>query len=635
MAFRSITPAMSAHLDQTVTTLSACVTLTPDPSQLAPAEYYTEHDRDLVWQNNTYTSADIEISTIQTSLDFRSDNCTIAFGILTQEEGDQLAARYLNAEIDIFLLNHQDTSDTMGRVDLFFGYVDSVDIKRDKEKWGITLNIRSELARLASKNMERYSRTCRTAFGSTTCGVPVAVTGVDKFEVFPYTARRGDQRYTFPSVFTSIPSSTWQQISGSWTIALPNISYAASNVVTGVLRNTITYTPTKEIWAVTLTASNTSSGYEVILRQKDSSGNLLTEQKSKPFDSGDSHTLTGVWREGVSEIELEVTAPAGVLTSFSDISFKEFNLNDVDKTRHKLARVPKANLNEELGLENPYFHIQGNIAATLDTTLITGWSGVVSSTYSISGGQLNLTNGYIEQKITLPPISCSLIPQGCYHILYQIPHTLTAGASLDIEITILDSSSTVIQTYTATNQQDGLFQVTATDPYYVNVKLTETTGANPATIDSVRLFLINAYYGSTNDNTSVTLSSAVDRGTTGDIWYAETLPVWFRTTVTGVTSQRDFTVDTTGLTAGDYYGSILWVSGKNAGLMSPLTGWNETAGSITLPTNVPNTIQVGDVLTLNAFCSKDISACADYNNAINFVGEPFLPTANDLSSIIS
>ena len=625
---------MSAHLDQTVTTLSACVTLTPDPSQLAPAEYYTEHDRDLVWQNNTYTSADIEISTIQTSLDFRSDNCTIAFGILTQEEGDQLAARYLNAEIDIFLLNHQDTSDTMGRVDLFFGYVDSVDIKRDKEKWGITLNIRSELARLASKNMERYSRTCRTAFGSTTCGVPVAVTGVDKFEVFPYTARRGDQRYTFPSVFTSIPLNTWQQISGSWTIALPNISYAASNVVTGVLRNTITYTPTKEIWAVTLTASNTSVGFSVTVRQLDSSGNILAVQTSDDMDLGNSHAVTGVWRSGVVSIEIEVNARAGQLTSFSDISFKEFNLIDIDKTRHKLARIPGRDLSEEIPLINPYFVIDGDIGNTLDITKLTGWEGLISVNYYVSGGTLYLTGGYIEQIADFPSVACSLIPSGCYHIAYEVNHTLSGSSSLDVTVDILDPLGNITQSATFTNTTSTMFQVTTTDPSEIKIKVEETSGVSSVAIDSIRVFFINAYLSSSADSSEITLNSASDRGTLGDIWYQETLPVWYETQVTAVSSNKEFTVQLTGLPTETSYSSVLWVTGQNAGLSHPITGWTEAQGTVSLPNYTPKPILVGDKITMQVFCRKRIQDCAEFNNAINFVGEPFLPTAEDISNLI-
>ncbi len=635
MAFRSITPAMSAHLDQTVTTLAACIKITPDESQLAPEEYYTEHDVNLIWQGNTYVSSDVEISTIQTSLDFKSDNCTITFGILTQEEGEELAARYLNAGIDIFLLNHQDTSETMGRVDLFFGYVDSVEVKRDKEKWIIILNIKSELAKLAAKNMERYSRTCRTAFGSTLCGVPVVITGNDKFEVFPYTAKRGDQRYSFPATATQITLGTWQEISGSWTINLPNISYAASNTVTGVIRNTFAYTPTKEMWSLNLYASATSTGFEAIIRQKDAAGNILTQHRSGPYDIGNSHSFSGVWRVGVATVEIEIHAPANVLTSFSDIRFYEFDLVEIDQTRHKLARIPKPNLNEELPILNPYFHIQGDFGNTLDVTKLAEWDGLINGNIAVFQSTLQLTDGYVEQQIKVPPVACSLIPDGCYHILYDIPHTLGTGSSLDIEIQILDASQTVVQTYTATNTQSDLFQITTVNPYYIKVKLTETTGANPAYIDSVRLFLINAYYGNTQDGTEVTLTAATDRGQNNDIWYAETLPVWYRTVVTSVTSQKDFTIDTTGLPTDTYYGSILWVSGPNAGLHTPITGWTEATGAITLPMKAPKPISVGDILTINVFCDKSINACATFNNAVNFVGEPFIPTVDDLADIVS
>jgi uncharacterized phage protein (TIGR02218 family) len=76
------------------------------------------------------------------------------------------------------------------------------------------------------------------------------------------------------------------------------------------------------------------------------------------------------------------------------------------------------------------------------------------------------------------------------------------------------------------------------------------------------------------------------------------------------------------------YGQLRWLSGKNAGLTTPILA----SGADHILLAVPPAFSVfpGTRALLTQGCNKTITACSErFGNAINFRGEPFLP-GNDL-----
>lgn len=103
----------------------------------------------------------------------------------------------------------------------------------------------------------------------------------------------------------------------------------------------------------------------------------------------------------------------------------------------------------------------------------------------------------------------------------------------------------------------------------------------------------------------------------------------FNGTVSGVTSRRRFN---TGFTQADGYfawGFVTWVTGLNAGLSMEIIQYAQTGGEFVLWLPLPKNIQAGDQFQLTLGCDKKFATCASkFGNAINFRGEPFVPTGD-------
>lgn len=73
-------------------------------------------------------------------------------------------------------------------------------------------------------------------------------------------------------------------------------------------------------------------------------------------------------------------------------------------------------------------------------------------------------------------------------------------------------------------------------------------------------------------------------------------------------------------------GFILWVTGDNAGLRSPVARSLLSTHTVTLTQNPPKAIQVGDTGVAIPGCDKALDTCiTKWNNVLNFRGEPNVP----------
>lgn len=83
-------------------------------------------------------------------------------------------------------------------------------------------------------------------------------------------------------------------------------------------------------------------------------------------------------------------------------------------------------------------------------------------------------------------------------------------------------------------------------------------------------------------------------------------------------------------------GRLLWTSGKNAGMAIDVGrhDWSGTAMRLTLWSQPPFTVELGDAFQITAGCDKQFSTCRmRFSNALNFRGFPHMPGNDHLLKI--
>lgn len=99
----------------------------------------------------------------------------------------------------------------------------------------------------------------------------------------------------------------------------------------------------------------------------------------------------------------------------------------------------------------------------------------------------------------------------------------------------------------------------------------------------------------------------------------------FTATITEVISRAQFKASALTQDAGFFTGGeVLFTSGDNDDLRMEIKEFDSTKVTLCLP--MPNTIQVGDTITIKSGCDKTAATCAaKFNNLINFRGFPDVP----------
>lgn len=169
---KTLTPAMSAHLNGTVTTLA---TLWRVRRRDGVEAYFTDHDQDITYEGATYKA----------STGFRRSDVATMHGIAVDDletegilDGDQLTARDLrlglwdDAEVWIGLINWADPS--MGQVALRRGHLGEV-VLQHNGTW--TAELRGLLMRTGQKVLEHYQPTCRADLADARCQVDLSSAG--------------------------------------------------------------------------------------------------------------------------------------------------------------------------------------------------------------------------------------------------------------------------------------------------------------------------------------------------------------------------------------------------------------------------------------------------------------------------
>lgn len=159
---------LSAHLAQEVTTLATCWSIKrKDGTTL----YFTEHDRDLVVDGNTYVAAlGMSPTAVSSQSGLAVDNLEFE-GMLSAEaitEADILSGRYDHAKISIFMVNYADPA--MGKLSLKTGWLGEVTLQGGQ----FVAELRGLSSRLQQVIGDVYTSYCRAALGDARCGVNLA-----------------------------------------------------------------------------------------------------------------------------------------------------------------------------------------------------------------------------------------------------------------------------------------------------------------------------------------------------------------------------------------------------------------------------------------------------------------------------
>lgn len=187
---QTITTALGEHLAQEVTTLATCWSITRRDGM---ALYFTEHDRDIVVDGDTYLAASgMSPSAVTSQTGLAVDNLEFE-GMLSAEviaEADIMSGRYDHAEIKIFMVNYADPS--IGTLHLKTGWLGEVTLRGGQ----FIAEMRGLSSRLQQTIGQVYTRTCRAALGDARCGVDLTgftvsgtVTSVEAAHAFTDSAR--------------------------------------------------------------------------------------------------------------------------------------------------------------------------------------------------------------------------------------------------------------------------------------------------------------------------------------------------------------------------------------------------------------------------------------------------------------
>lgn len=193
---KSISVALSNHLDGEVTTLASCWRVVRRDGQ---EFYFTDHDQDILFEGNLYEAeSSYERTAVANGSDMSVDNMDVA-GILDSEkisEEDMRNGLFNRADVYVFIVNWSDPSQGALKVRRgWFGEVTLTDTGQ------FTTEIRGLAQALSHNFIEVYSAECRADFCDARCKLNIA-----DFEV-PTTVAAvfGRDSFTLPAGVT-VPS---------------------------------------------------------------------------------------------------------------------------------------------------------------------------------------------------------------------------------------------------------------------------------------------------------------------------------------------------------------------------------------------------------------------------------------------
>ncbi len=162
---KSISVGLTTHIESDVTSLAQCVKIERTDGDMLG---FTSHDADIVYDGVTYQAdSAVDPTAIQQGSALEVPNLELT-GLIDSDsltEADLRSGKYDGAEIRIFLLNWQDTS--QGPLKLLRGWLGEVKLFR-----GIySVEVRGLMDALQDNLLRRYTPDCPWDLGDSNCGV--------------------------------------------------------------------------------------------------------------------------------------------------------------------------------------------------------------------------------------------------------------------------------------------------------------------------------------------------------------------------------------------------------------------------------------------------------------------------------
>lgn len=186
---KTLTASMKTHIAQSTTTLAMCWRITRKDGTVFT---FTNHDRDLRVEDvdssgsptgtvRTYSSnTAFDRTAVEQRKDMDVSNLDASGALLDQQtiviSSDQIQARDIedgvwdDAEVEVFFVNHQDTSNTLGRISLYSGIISTIAKRGD----AFQAEVRSKAVELKTDVIELTSPLCRADLGDSRCAVALA-----------------------------------------------------------------------------------------------------------------------------------------------------------------------------------------------------------------------------------------------------------------------------------------------------------------------------------------------------------------------------------------------------------------------------------------------------------------------------
>lgn len=413
----------------------------------------------------------------------------------------------------------------------------------------------------------------------------------------------------------------------------------------------------------------------ISIEQFDNSGNSLqliySDYVTPVYQEWEGTGLTVFVLPGCRSIKYTLRARKNqgntASVAFDDVRIRFFTntLATYGSRVFRTMRIPSFSTSEAVLLANSSFETGG--AHANGTSGIPGWTygaGAYWRTVASFGAFSPISGGFLLQggdNGTTTPAQVytfyqeAVIPGNptAQHITdgwYAVYASVWAGRSDDsdvkLEIAFYDDTtllSTVSTGYAAPTVNTWTkLALTARVPstatkYRIILTGKSGSGGSAANVvfDDASIFSMITAYEQDADNDYGRLANEVptydyttgDYSLDGEVLVNAQLPVFDFTTVTAVTDTRTFNASAINETAALMYsGKIVWLSGNNAGAVSYVRIWDNTAKQARLYNDLRHTIQVGDKFCFSIGCDKTIDRCADtFLNATNFRGEPYLP----------
>lgn len=186
---KTLTASMQTHIAQGTTTLAMCWRITRKDGTIFA---FTNHDRDLRIEDvdsggtptgttRTYSAnTAFDRTAVEQRKDMDVSNLDAAGAVLDQQtviiSSEQIQARDIedgvwdDAAVEVFFVNHRDTSNTFGRISLYSGIISTI-VKRGD---AFQAEVRSKALELKTDIIELTSPLCRADLGDARCGVTLA-----------------------------------------------------------------------------------------------------------------------------------------------------------------------------------------------------------------------------------------------------------------------------------------------------------------------------------------------------------------------------------------------------------------------------------------------------------------------------